>query len=157
MVLLVERQLTAAVMVSGGCGAGAPRPAAKVDDLGGRREVHLAAIRAYRRAEVHVLAVHEVPLIEQPRGLGMAPPDEEAGGGHPIDFTHTSRLCLQRRGRRPPDEQFLAQFGERPDHPAERKLWLTVRVDDSRTGNGCAWQLAQRTDEPVDRAFGHDG
>jgi hypothetical protein len=66
MMLLVERHLAAAVrLVRRARRAGARAPA-QVDDLGGRCEQHAAPARADGRAEVDVLGVEEVPLVEQP-------------------------------------------------------------------------------------------
>ena len=112
-------------------GRALPRPAAD----GGRPRPPARTGRAGRRSRERRRRSRRPPQYMKYRSSSRPPrprhrrgPNEETGGGHPIDLTHTRRLCLQLRGRRQPDEQFLAQFGERPDHTGRTK----ARVDRSR-------------------------
>ena len=58
--------------------AGARSPTAGVNRIA-------PAPRADRGAEVHVLRVHEVSLVEQADGLGVRAADEQARAAHPVD------------------------------------------------------------------------
>ena len=63
----VKGQLAAAVAVGRGFGVRPPRPAAEVDDLSHRGEIDGAAVGAHGCTEIHILAIHEIALVEQPR------------------------------------------------------------------------------------------
>ena len=60
-------------------------------DLGNRCEIHSAAPCAHSRAKIHVFAIHEISLIEQARCLGVAAPNEQARGTHPVDQPRAER------------------------------------------------------------------
>ena len=57
-------------------------------------EEHPAAPRADGGAEIDVLRVHEVPLVEQAHGFGVGAPHEQAGAADPVDVARTSRQPL---------------------------------------------------------------
>ena len=87
MVFAVERELTAAVVLGGGGGVGAPGSAAQMDDLRQRGEIDRAAVGAHGCAEIHILAIHEVPLVEESRCFGVAPAHKQAGTADPVDLS----------------------------------------------------------------------
>ncbi len=62
----------------------ADRPRRWVISAAGR-EQHDAAARAERGAEIHVLRVHEIALVEQADGLGIRAPHQQAGAADPVD------------------------------------------------------------------------
>ncbi len=72
MMLLVERELAAAVGRVRASRVAGPRPPAQVHDFRGRRKQDPPAPRAERGAEIDVLGVEEEPLVEQPDALGVA-------------------------------------------------------------------------------------
>ena len=65
MVLLVKRDLAAAVRALGRRRGALDRPAAQVDHLYRRRESNPPSARPNGSAEVDVLGVHEIPLVEE--------------------------------------------------------------------------------------------
>src|SRR5438874_1764968 len=72
VMFFVKRELALTVrpprVGRGGCGRSSPQ----VHDLDGRREEYFSPARTNRDAEIHIFHVHEVALVEQPDGLGVA-------------------------------------------------------------------------------------
>src|SRR5687768_8019101 len=94
MVLLVERQVAAAIggvhrSRDGGAGA-----AAQVGDRRRRREQHAAAARADRRAEIHILGVEEVALVEQAGRFGVGAMDQQRRAADPVHVTLLRRRSV---------------------------------------------------------------
>ena len=75
----------AAVVFGRAGGVGAPGSAAEMDDLGQGGEIDRAAVGADGCAEIDILAIHEVPLVEEPRSFGVEPAHKQAGTGYPVD------------------------------------------------------------------------
>src|SRR6476661_6438097 len=73
VVLLVKGDLTLAVRGLRCAARGGSRSTAPVNDAGCRLEADLPPPRAYGRAQVDVLRVHEEALVEQAYGLEIAP------------------------------------------------------------------------------------
>src|SRR2546429_31009 len=101
-------------------------------DLDSRREQNPSAACANRSAEIDVLRIHEVALIEQAHGCGVGAPSEQAGAAHPvwvlllmrerIDASREVRLAA----RIAQHEPFLAQLVEGADHLTEGQLGAAI-------------------------------
>src|SRR4051794_574339 len=102
MVLLVKGDLTLAVRALRHASRGGPRSTAPVNDAGGRLEPDLPPLRAYGRAQVDVLRVHEEALVEQAYGLQIAPAGQQAGTGHPVHLPWLTGHPLDHRGEQGP-------------------------------------------------------
>src|SRR6476620_7125319 len=87
VVFFVEREMAAAVREVRGGRRRRARTSPKVDDLGRRREQHPVPPRAYCRAEIHVLGVEKVALVEEARGFRGIAPDEQARPADPVDIS----------------------------------------------------------------------
>ena len=91
MVFFVKRDPAASVrLASGGRGA-ARRPSSKMHDLDVWRKQDPPTTGAQCRAEVHVLRVHEVPLVEAADRLRVGAPHEEARAADPIRILPAAR------------------------------------------------------------------
>ena len=125
-------------------------------DPGRRREQDPAAARAQRRAEVDVLFIHEVPLVEQARFKGRVAAGEEAGAAHPVhlalarDQSIDIAPCARGSAGRPAHPPPLRQLGQRREHRPVGDLGPAVGVDEARTG-GRGPRREQPIHEPVDR------
>ena len=73
---------------------GVPGPAAQVDDFRDRREPHLSAGLAQGRAEIDVLGVHEVALVQPACRVSGAAAHEQARPAHPIDYALTACCAI---------------------------------------------------------------
>ena len=118
MVFFVESELAAPIRVVGGGSSGLGGSAPEVHDLDGRGEQNMPAARANGGAEIDVLRVHEVALVEQARRLGLAATDEQARSAHPVDLLLAPCQAIDiRRDCRCPvassNQQLLAQLRER--------------------------------------------
>ena len=120
--------------------------------------IDLAAVDADGCTEVHILAIHEIALVEEAGCFGIAAAHEQAGARDPIDLPNLGRHGIEAGLRRESHERFLPQLCERADHPAERELGEAVGIDDSRAGDGAA-PGSVRSEEAtgVDGAVRHDG
>ena len=78
----------------------AGRLADQVDDADWRGRTSTASPAGGAEAEVHLLEVHEVPLVHQPDLLEHLAPDDHARPGHPIDLDRLGPL-RHRRGDDP--------------------------------------------------------
>ena len=84
VVLAVEGQLAVAVAPAGHGGGRRAGSSAQMRDGDVRGIQDVMPRGAQGRAEVHVLAVHEIALVEQPDLLGGRPAHEQAGAAHPV-------------------------------------------------------------------------
>ena len=133
--LFIERQLASAVCLGCATRVKSAGAASKVDDLGSGSEIHTPAPSAHGRAKVDVFAIHEISLIEQARGFGVAAPNEQARGAHPVD----QPLLTGHGGNSAPagelHQRLLPKFAERGNHRSERQLRIPVCIDKSRSDN----------------------
>ena len=104
--LFVEGDAAAAVRVIGLRLSAAGRPASEMNNFDRRLEQDPASARADGGAEVDVLRVHEKTFIEQPDGLGIFAPDEEASAADPIGIMAPSRQLLDGIAPRPSGARF---------------------------------------------------
>jgi hypothetical protein len=138
------------------------RPAAEVRHGHGRREADPAAAGAQRGAEVDVLEVHEIALVDEADRLGGVAPDQQARAGDPVRPGRRARAAIDLRerlavaARRGREEALLPPLGEGPDHCAGRQLGAAVAVHQPRADRDRRRILAQRGDQAVDRARRHD-
>ena len=79
-----------------------------MDHFDAGHEHHAPAARANRGAEVHVFEVHEIALVEQPRGLGVAAPHQKARPADPV-----RKLLAASSPHRLPRRVLLPEFVER--------------------------------------------
>src|SRR4051812_4461727 len=86
MVFTVKRELTLPVCRVGGARRHCCRAAPQVYDRRIRAEIDPSAVCTNSGTEIDVLAVHEISLVEEPGGLGVGPPHEQAGSADPVDF-----------------------------------------------------------------------
>src|SRR5690348_4143793 len=102
MMLLVERDLAAPIGLGSGGASRQPRPSAQVGYGGAWREEHPSSPLPQRRADVHVLGVHEIALVEKAYGLQVRTPDQQAGAADPIHLALAPREAFDVAGNRPP-------------------------------------------------------
>ncbi len=131
--------------------------------LGRRREEDAAAAAADRGAEVDVLGVEEVPLVEQADGFGVGARDQQAGAADPVDerSRRVSRSTQRSTGgtrasyKRPTTFWRSSPSGEiiGPNEISGRPL----AVDEPRPGDGGLRMRRQPRDQRVDRAARDDG
>ena len=109
--------------------------APEMHDLGVGREEHPSSASPDRRAEVDVLRVHEVPLVEQSGRLRVCSPYEQARAADPVDLARTASQAGDIRAEErhaaivPGDEQLLPELRQRADHRAERQLRAAAHVN----------------------------
>jgi hypothetical protein len=94
MVFLVKGEVAPAVRRARLFGCRCCRPAAKVHDLDVRREENPPAARAYGRAKVDILRVHEVALVEKANGFRIDSSNEETRAAHPVRIGFDARRCV---------------------------------------------------------------
>src|SRR6188508_1494956 len=82
--LLVEPQVALVVEVPEAGAGRLDRTPAAMNDLGAGREENAAAPGAQRGAEVHVLLVHEIPLVEEAGIENGLPVREQTCAGDPV-------------------------------------------------------------------------
>src|ERR671924_2176926 len=91
MVLLVKRQMAAAVRGAGSVWRRCPRSSPHVRDLSRWRKQNPAAERPNRRTEIDVLHIEEVALIQQTHGFSVIAVHQQAGGAEPVHVLLPSR------------------------------------------------------------------
>ena len=127
------------------------RASAQMHDLGSRREENPAAARAQRRTEIHVLLVHEIALVEQPRIQCRLPADEQARAGHPVHvpLTRNEPADVPRASSAAPsgggNTHALHELAPRRQHRAERHFRPAVVVHEPRPGGDGAVALSRST------------
>src|SRR5262245_55303677 len=119
-VFLVEGQVTAIVLRQRTIANGPARAASQMHDLRERGEKDPAAARAERGAQVHVLFVKEVTLVERPACRSGLAADEQTGAADPVDLA----LARHQTGHVPPGDRagarsralakHLPRLGNRP-------------------------------------------
>ena len=162
----VERDLAAAVRAGGGGGRGWRRKrrlAAQMNHLRRRRKQHMAPASADRRAEIDVLQVHEVALVEEANRVGVAPPDQQAGPADPIGEVLSSRRRLDgwradaRLRRVTAHQDLLPQLVEWAHHAAERQLGTPGGVHQARPDDGHAGASIELVNHQIEGARRNDG
>src|SRR6188768_684929 len=94
MMLLVEGHLASPIRPVHRSRACRPRPATNVHNMRGRRKEDVPSQRAYRGAEVHILRVEKVPLVEQAGRFSVRASHEQAGATDPIDELFTAGFAF---------------------------------------------------------------
>src|SRR5947207_1400887 len=150
MVLFVEGQLAAAVCLVGGGRGRCTRLPTLVDDLGRGGEKHLPSTAADRRAEVHVLQIHEIALVQQAHFLRGITANEQARTRYPVHVTFTPGQRF--RGAR---HELLAQLRDRRNHASPGQLGMAAGVYEPRTNDADVRPAIDRTDERVDGPGSH--
>ena len=109
----------------------------------GRRHVHVQpAGRGETISEVHVLHVHEVPLVEPPHLLESGPAQQKAGAGQPADRAFAGLQALLAVGGRP--RVGLPDRSDHGVHATADQAGLVTR----RRVDGAVGIADQRTERP---------
>src|SRR5471030_1641213 len=118
-----------------------------------RRKEDFAAARANGGAEVHVLGVHEIALVEPAHGIRIDAPDQQTRAADPVGILPLPRERVDRAALRAPLLEKLVQW---PDHASERQLGASGAVHEARSDDGDTGVTIELGQQPVDGACRND-
>src|SRR5471030_2856950 len=118
-----------------------------------RRKEDFAAARANGGAEVHVLGVHEIALVEPAHGVRVGAPDQQTRAAYPVGILPLPRERLDRAALRAP---LLEKLVQRADHAPERQLGASGAIHEARSGDRDVRVTIELGQQPVDGACRND-
>src|SRR5437763_13233237 len=113
-----------------------------MDDFGGGCKEDAPTTGSDGCAEVDVLRVHEIALVEQADRFGVSAPNEQAGAADPVGEVLAARERVDERRRAgfaalmAAHQTLLPQLVDRTDHPAKRQLCSPFRIYEPRSDDG---------------------
>src|SRR6266446_5258407 len=163
MMFLVEREPAPAVGVLC-CRQRRDRgSSAYMYNLHRRRKQNPSAPGANRGAEIDVLGIYEVALVDQAHRFRIRAPDQQTRAADPVGRTRPARHLLHDARHEPQsprlalNEDFLPELVEGADHAPKGQFGAAVAIDEPRTHDRHLGMPLQLLHQSIDGMWRHDG